>query len=862
MRKLTLLIIILLTTVHTFKARAQHAKEEFKGRIAWSADGNFNDEDDWAASPLALAIFAESGVKDRLVHFDYNCILPKTDKDWEAKHKKGVLGAAKLYGYDLSNFHDCQEDVEAAINSITEAVNASSADNPLYYVLAGPMEVPYLGIAKSDPEKRRYVYCISHNRWNDGYASGDLVKHNKRDLIPLGVTWIQITDQNQWLNTSRDGARAIYMDQSQRKDGDGNWKPWWWMRDAKDPNLGFLWEMLQVETRPDASDAGMAYFLMTGDEEAELPKIRRLLEDKKPPGILTNRKRIRMEAENYKTLKGFEVEYIDERICSQRISLKYSGGSTGEIATEYKEIMVAPENIYDISVHFNSGNDSGTEYGLYVNDQLQGQPWTADELNTWQLKTVKDVSLHLGDKIAIQVKSKGGSGIKIDYLELENVKENNPFTATPTMPLHDTDAMPGQLVIADKTENNPGYLAYNGIGPAFLCGPDNPETFLWFGDQFNADGTVADGGQEEMIQRLADNKVNAFHCQMFRMKKCNYKGEGDDRHAPFIGNDPSKGLNQAVLDQWEKWFTLFEEKGIALHLEFYNDATDVEMMGWELDPDGNLHPDEYNFIKGIVERFKHHKNILWGLEESANKLNRKSVAHFRKMAELIAETDNYDHPVVQSFVVQNDPEGDFHEYSGLPDDYIGDPNIDIVTWLHVVPHGNLYEDQYHEYRQLYDVDHKNFIMQKNETFHHPRSGKRSRTYMWSCAMTRTHCLEAYHHAHDPEPGALFEDGLLSSFMEQTDYQHMEPRNDLKYGDTNWVLANPGKSYIIYSYDCEGSMGLKQMKEGVYNLTWMDTASGETVTQYNVAVEWGNRGFKKPGTLEKEVVVYITNDNAN
>jgi hypothetical protein len=27
--------------------------KQFKGRIAYSADGNFNDEDDWAASPVA-----------------------------------------------------------------------------------------------------------------------------------------------------------------------------------------------------------------------------------------------------------------------------------------------------------------------------------------------------------------------------------------------------------------------------------------------------------------------------------------------------------------------------------------------------------------------------------------------------------------------------------------------------------------------------------------------------------------------------------------------------------------------------------------------------------------------------------------
>jgi len=862
MKNIFIAVILVFGLINCGCQFTEPGEKEFKGRIAWSADGNFNDEDDWAASPLALAIIKESGMGAKLVHFDYNCILPKTDKQWEANHKKGVLGAAKLYGYDLSVFHDCREDLDAAVNSITKAVNASSEDNPLYFVLAGPMEVPYLGISKSDPEKRKYVYCISHNCWNDGYASGDLVKHNKRDIISTGVTWIQISEQNKWLNTSRDGARAIYLEKSQRKDGPGNWKPWLWMRDSKDPKVQFLWEMLQIETRPDASDAGMAYFLMTGDEEAELPKIRRLIEDKNVPEICKNRKRIRLEAENFKSLEGFEVEYINERECSQRLSLKYSDGSNGEITTEYKEIMVAPKNIYDITIHYYSGNFKDTKYGLYINNRLQGQVWETSDLNKWQLKTVKNVNLNVGDQISLKVKSSSESGIKIDYLELVDVKMNNPYKTTSRVSLHDPDAMPGQLVIAGKCEGNPGYLAYNGVGPAFLCGPDNPETFLWFGNKFNDDGTVEDSGHEEMIRRLAENKVNAIHLQMFRMQKCNYKNEGDDRHAPFIDNDPSKGLNQAVLDQWEEWLAMFEENEIAVHLEFYNDATDVEMMGWKLRPDGSLHPDEYNFIKRIVERFKHHKNILWGIEESANKLHRENVVRFRKIAQLIGETDEFNHPIVQSFVVQNDPEGDFHPYSGLPDDYIGDPNIDIVTWLHVAPHGDNYEEQYNEYRRFYDIDHENFIMQKNETFHHPRRGKDSRAYMWSCAMTRTHCLEAYHNAHDPKPGTLFEDGLISSFMEKTDYQNMEPRNDLKCSDTKWVLANPGKSYIAYSYECTEGIGLGQMTDGVYKLKWMDTETGKTITQYNVAVQWGSNDFKKPKPLGTEVVVYITNQDAN
>src|SRR5262249_7389006 len=95
----------------------------FKGRIAYSADGNHNDRDDWMASPLALAILAEAGVKDRLTHFDYNCILTQTDPQWEKNHADGVLGAAQRYGISPSIFFDCQRNVEAAIADIARAIN-------------------------------------------------------------------------------------------------------------------------------------------------------------------------------------------------------------------------------------------------------------------------------------------------------------------------------------------------------------------------------------------------------------------------------------------------------------------------------------------------------------------------------------------------------------------------------------------------------------------------------------------------------------------------------------------------------------------------------------------------------------------
>src|SRR5688572_28615696 len=100
-------LVALVTLIFVSTSGAQpYVDGQFKGRIAWSADGNHNDPDDWIASPLALAIFAEMGLRDRVVHFDYNCILPLTNPEWEKIHAASVLGAAKHWGYDPALFVD------------------------------------------------------------------------------------------------------------------------------------------------------------------------------------------------------------------------------------------------------------------------------------------------------------------------------------------------------------------------------------------------------------------------------------------------------------------------------------------------------------------------------------------------------------------------------------------------------------------------------------------------------------------------------------------------------------------------------------------------------------------------------------
>jgi hypothetical protein len=384
------------------------AQGAFRGRIAWSCDGNHNDPDDWAASPVALAIFAECGVKDRLVHFDYNSILPQTNPEWEKTHADSVLGAAQRYGYDRSVFHDCRKDLDAALASIVEAINASSADDPLYFIIAGPMEVPFRAIQKSDPARRKYVWCISHSRWNDGFAAKYKFTNTKRSVIESGVNWVQIQDQNRLLSKGQYGRPST---------AEEEWRPYHWMRDARDAKVRFLWDRMQVSTRPDPSDAGMAYFLMTGDEEADPAKLKRLLVDRVVPAPRKVRDRVRLEAENFRVLNNFKVEDRNDRSASHRLQVAQTPGKkTGRIQTRFVEPFTAAQGRYDVDVRFFDERDRRCRFRLLVNGDLQGAAWEAPGKGQgWTTHVVAGVEIRSGDEIAVTVQ--GDSG-KLDYVQL------------------------------------------------------------------------------------------------------------------------------------------------------------------------------------------------------------------------------------------------------------------------------------------------------------------------------------------------------------------------------------------------------------------------------------------------------------
>jgi hypothetical protein len=380
----------------------------FKGRIAWSADGNHNDPDDWIASPLALAIFAEMGLRDRLVHFDYNCILPLTNVEWEKIHAESVLGAARHWNYDRSLFVDVRQDRERAIASIARAIDASSEDNPLYFVVAGPMEIPILGIQKSDSAKRKHVYCISHSRWNEGFAGQYTFTFTKRTLIEQGVHWVQVRDQNRLLSFGRFGTPSPPEE----------FAPYFWMRDATDPKVKFLWERMVVSTRPDPSDAGMAWFLVTGDEEATPEKVRQLIALRQRPALVTQRKEVRIEAENFFHFEGYELEHRNsDRAASHRIGVRLADGkSAGRIRTKLEEPHAHSSGRFDVEVRVMDEKDSRTRFAFFVNGQARGESWpSTGGGGGWTSHVIRDVPIRMGDELRVDGES---APARIDYVQL------------------------------------------------------------------------------------------------------------------------------------------------------------------------------------------------------------------------------------------------------------------------------------------------------------------------------------------------------------------------------------------------------------------------------------------------------------
>ncbi len=256
-------------------------------RFAISADGNNvddpldkwlrADEDDWGATPAAMAMIAKLGLGDKLVHYSYNNFVEgKPGPDDENMMYIGVKGGLERFPLNPKVFFDCTKEFKKAKKSLIAEMAKSTASDPLYFIHMGPSEFFYQcveGVIKMGKiESLSHVYVVSHSGYNDNHIRREYhhTMQQARDLSGDRIKYKRIKDQN--------GSHNPNILWSSKKD----FSVWYWMRDSKDPDIRWIYERMlpNAKGHADISDAGMLYYLLVGDENGSPEKFREFLGDK------------------------------------------------------------------------------------------------------------------------------------------------------------------------------------------------------------------------------------------------------------------------------------------------------------------------------------------------------------------------------------------------------------------------------------------------------------------------------------------------------------------------------------------------------------------------------------------------------
>jgi hypothetical protein len=380
-------------------------------------------------------------------------------------------------------------------------------------------------------------------------------------------------------------------------------------------------------------------------------------------------------------------------------------------------------------------------------------------------------------------------------------------------------------IIADPA--NPQWLKYNNGGHFFMCGPGDPEDFLYRGRR-NADGT-RNGDQMSLINKMKGTGANSIYFQAVR----SHGGDGPADHNPFVNSNPAQGLDVNILNQWEVWFDAMEANGIVIYFFFYDDGARIWNTGH------SISPEERSFIQGIVNRFKHHKLMIWVVAEEYQEAY--SPARVRNIAGAIRAADEHHHVIA------------VHKRHGLDfSEFTNDPNI------------GQFAIQYNE--GTAPALHKGMVIawknasgkyniNMSEAANHG-TGETARKKSWAIAMGGAYVMIVGMDIANTPINDLKDCGRLVEFMQSTDFTRMAPHDELSYEGADYVLALPGDSYIAYASNLSGKIGLRGLVSGLYDFLWYDPINGASVRQANVSIAAGNQAWQRPTHIGREVAVHI------
>ncbi|HPO12675.1 MAG TPA: hypothetical protein PLI09_04450 [Candidatus Hydrogenedentes bacterium] len=393
--------------------------------------------------------------------------------------------------------------------------------------------------------------------------------------------------------------------------------------------------------------------------------------------------------------------------------------------------------------------------------------------------------------------------------------------------------MAGQIMADPR---NPAWLVHNedrnldgNLDPFFMCGPGDPEGFLYRGTR-NSDGT-RDGDQKAIIGKMKGTGANSIYLEAIR----SHGGDGDATHNPFIDSDPNKGVDENILQQWETWFKELDGNGITVFFIFYDDNASI----W---PTGDVvGPEEKAFLEQMVLRFEHHRHWIWCVAEEYGEAF--SAVRVRNIASVICGADKHRHVIA------------VHKNESLSfDEFADDANIgQFAVQYNKRDASALHEGMVEAWRDA--SGRYTLTMAEAAGF---GFGAAAREKFWACAMAGSYVMAldwSFDTPDAPSIGDLNTCGNLVRFFESANINEMAPHDELRAAGTQYVLAAPGGSYIAYAPGPSKTLGLKSMKTGFYSLKWFDPATGKSLTRPRVWVSAGEQHWKRPPGFDDAIVLY-------
>lgn len=388
------------------------------------------------------------------------------------------------------------------------------------------------------------------------------------------------------------------------------------------------------------------------------------------------------------------------------------------------------------------------------------------------------------------------------------------------------EPLPGQIV---RDPDHPQWLKRHGGKHVFICGPGDPEDFLYLGSR-NSDGT-RDGDQRQRIEKLVRHGGNCIYLQVVRSHGGDAKS--DRTQNPFVDSDPAKGIDKDILNQWEEWFTLMDRNDILIYLFFYDDGALV----W--DTGDAVGTDEKVFLEAIVHKFQHHKNLIWVVgEESEEKY---STARQQAIAEIIRAADDHDH-------------------------LLGTHHLDGTTFKAWRANGAIdhfalqlgkTDDEAHQgaIEALRKAAGRYQIIYSESTAQRTDSAG-MRQHAWSVAMAGLMPMLLEMDIAGTPVESLQQCRYLQTLFESTDFWTMTSHDDLAHAGTKYVLADPGRSYIIYADRPAKQLGIRDLPAGPFTVTWLDCRNGQTRTVGEQVEKAGDTAFAKPREIGDECAAWI------